>query len=87
MTKNVHVHLYNKQNMHNIHFLCHINYINYYIKSLLLFHYKRSQGFVKSVHEVLLPKYPDLKLIFYDLGLTRQQYNIVRINSNTYSYC
>ena len=32
-----------------------------------------SQGLLKSVHEKFLPKYPGLKLIFYDLGLSNDQ--------------
>ena len=32
-----------------------------------------SQGLIKSVHEKLLPRYPGLKLIYYDLGLTNDQ--------------
>ena len=32
-----------------------------------------SQGLIKSVHEKLLPKYPGLKLIYYDLGLSNDQ--------------
>ena len=32
-----------------------------------------SQGLIKSVHEKLLPRYPGLKLIYYDLGLTDGQ--------------
>ena len=32
-----------------------------------------SQGLIKSVHEKILPRYPGLKLIYYDLGLTDDQ--------------
>ena len=32
-----------------------------------------SQGVIKTVHEKLLPKYPDLKMIYYGLGLSGDQ--------------
>lgn len=36
-----------------------------------------SQGVIKSVHELLMPKYPDLKLIYYGLDLPDHQINRV----------
>ena len=39
--------------------------------------YGVSQGLLKSIHEILLPKYKDLKIIYYDLGLTTEQHNQV----------
>jgi hypothetical protein len=35
------------------------------------------QGFIKHIHEDLLPKHPDLKLIVYDLGLYQREKEIV----------
>ena len=37
-----------------------------------------SQGLIKTVHEVLLPKYPDLKFIYYSLGLRSDQVERLR---------
>ena len=32
-----------------------------------------SQGVIKTVHEKLMPKYPDLKFIYYGLGMNEDQ--------------
>lgn len=37
--------------------------------------YGVTQGLLKSIHELLLPKYKDLKIIYYDLGLQASQHN------------
>ena len=36
-------------------------------------YYMPSQGLIKSVHQYFVPKYPGLKLIYYDLGLRHTQ--------------
>lgn len=36
-------------------------------------YYGLSQGLLKSIHEILLPKYKDIKIIYYDMGLTQPQ--------------
>ena len=37
-----------------------------------------SQGLIKTVHEILLPKYPELKFIYYSLGLNADQVDRLR---------
>lgn len=39
--------------------------------------YGVSQGLIKSIYEVLLPKYKDLKVIYYDMGLNSNQHEEV----------
>ncbi|XP_060572119.1 uncharacterized protein LOC132730254 isoform X2 [Ruditapes philippinarum] len=36
-------------------------------------HFKVSQGLLKSIHEILMPKYGDVKIIYYDMGLLSDQ--------------
>ena len=35
--------------------------------------YGVSQGLIKSVYEKLLPRYKDVKIVYYDMGLNRDQ--------------
>ena len=41
--------------------------------------YGVTQGLLKSIHEILVPKYGEIKIIYYDLGLQEDQYNQVII--------
>ena len=43
-----------------------------------------SQGLVKTIHELLMPKYSQLKFIYYDLGLTTEQRTLVNMNRLVY---
>lgn len=36
--------------------------------------YGVTQGLLKSIHEILMPKYKDIKIIYYDLGLGADQH-------------
>ncbi|XP_045182623.2 uncharacterized protein LOC123541268 isoform X2 [Mercenaria mercenaria] len=36
--------------------------------------YMVSQGLLKSLHQILLPRYKQIKIVYYDLGLTEIQY-------------
>ena len=39
--------------------------------------YGVTQGLLKSIQEILVPKYGEMKIIYYDLGLETSQYNQV----------
>lgn len=39
--------------------------------------YGVSQGLLQTVYQILLPKYKDLKVIYYDMGLNSDQHNQV----------
>ena len=41
-------------------------------------HFREAQAFFENIHSRLLPKYPDLKIIFYDLGLHEQSLHLLR---------
>jgi hypothetical protein len=44
--------------------------------------YGISQGLIKSVYEILLPKYKNIKIVYYDMGLNDNQKVQVRICSS-----
>ena len=39
--------------------------------------YGVTQGLLKSIHDILMPKYKNIKIIYYDLGLKPEQYKQV----------
>ena len=45
------------------------------------------QGLVKSIHQILLPKYPNLKFIIYDMGMSdwqhEQVFHVINLESKT----
>ena len=41
--------------------------------------YGVTQGLLKSIQEVLVPKYGTIKIIYYDLGLQEKQYDQVSV--------
>ena len=36
-------------------------------------HFREAQGLLKNLHDVVFPVFPKIKLVFYDIGLTREQ--------------
>ena len=41
-------------------------------------HFREAQALFENIHSRLLPKYPDLKIIFYDLGLREQSLHLLQ---------
>ena len=36
-------------------------------------HFKVSEGLLKSIHEILIPKYGEIRIVYYDMGLSSDQ--------------